>query len=94
MEAVYKPEIMFRFRRPRSIPRRQPSKAMTEALQCLAESEEMQPLIDDARARRRDVVVEVFHSSDGHPLLIHTTTAPKREAYGGTGAGAGAIPPL
>jgi len=94
MEAVFKPGIVFRFRRPRSIARRQPSKAMTEALRYLAESEEMQPLMDDARARRRDVVVEVFHSSDGHPLLIHTTTAPKREAYGGTGAGAGAIPTL
>ena len=94
MEAVYKPEIMFRFRRPSSIPRRQPSEAMRKALQHLAESEEMQPLIDDARARRRDVVVEVFHSSDGHPLLIHTTTAPKRGAHGGTGAGAGAMPPL
>ena len=94
MEAVYKPGIVFRFRRSKNTAGRHPSKAMTEALRRLAESEEMQPLIDDARARRRDVVVEVFHSSDGHPLLIHTTTAPKREAYGGTGAGAGAIPPL
>jgi hypothetical protein len=94
MEAVYKPEIMFRFRRPSSVPRRHPSRALAEALRHLAESEEMQPLIDDACARRRDVVVEVFHSRDGHPLLIHTTTAPKREAHGGTGARAGAMPPL
>ena len=94
MEAHDKPGILFRFRRPSSVPRRHPSKAMTEALRCLAESDEMQPLIDDARARRRDVVVEVFHSSDGHPLLIHTATAPEREARGGTGAGAGAMPPL
>ena len=41
MEAVCKPGILFRFRRPSSIPRRQPSKAMTEALRHLAESEEM-----------------------------------------------------
>jgi hypothetical protein len=94
MEAVYKPGIVFRFRRSKNTAGRHPSKAMTEALRRLAESEEMQPLIDDARARRRDVVVEVFHSGDGHPLLIHTTTAPKRGAHGGTGAGAGAMPPL
>ena len=94
MEAVFKPGIVFRFRRPRSIARRQPSKAMTEALRHIAESEEMQPFISDARARRRDVVLEVFHSRDGRPLLIHTTTAPKRETHGGTGAGAGAMPPL
>jgi len=94
MEAHDKPGILFRFRRPSGVPRRHPSKAMTEALRHLAESEEMQPFISDARARRRNVVVEVFHSSDGRPLLIHTTTAPKRAAYGGTGTGAGAIPPL
>jgi hypothetical protein len=86
MEAVFKPGIVFRFRRPRSIPRQQPSKAMTEALQCLAESEEMQPLIDDARARRRDVVLEVFHSRDGHPLLIHIAAASLHDAQGATGA--------
>jgi hypothetical protein len=94
MEAVYKPGIVFRFRRSKNTAGRQPSRALAEALRHLAESEEMQPLIDDALARRRDVVVEVFHSSDGHPLLIHTTTAPKREAHGGTGAGAGTMPPL
>ena len=94
MEAVHKPGIVFRYRRSKSTPGRNPSLAITQALRCLAESDEMQPFIDDARARRRDVVVEVFHSGDGHPLLVHTTTAPKREAYGGTGAGAGAMPPL
>ncbi len=83
MEAVHKPGIMFRFRRPSSIPRRQPSKTMTEALRHLAESEEMQPLIDDARARRRDVVVEVFHSRDGHPLLIHIAAASRHGASQG-----------
>ena len=77
METVYTPGIIFRFRRPSSIPRRQPSRAMTEALRHLAESEEMTPFIAAARAQRRNVVVEVFHSSDGHPLLIHTAAAPR-----------------
>jgi len=94
MDSLHKPGILFRFRRPSSMPKRHPSRALAEALRHLADSEEMQPFISDARARRRDVVVEVFHSSDGRPLLIHTTTAPKREAYGGSGAGAGTMPPL
>jgi hypothetical protein len=67
METQYKPGILFRFRRPSSVPRRQPSRAMTEALRHLGESDEMKPLVVAARAQRREVVVEVFHSSDGHP---------------------------
>jgi hypothetical protein len=92
MDSLYKPGILFRLRRPSSNPQRHPSRALAEALRQLAESEEMQPFISDARARRRNVVVEVFHSRDGRPLLIHTTTGPKREAHGRTGAGA--MPPL
>jgi len=49
MEAIYKPGIVFRFRRPSKAPRRQPSKAMAEALRHLADSEEMRPFINDAR---------------------------------------------
>ena len=81
METDYKPGIVFRFRRPSSVPRRQPSRAMTEALRHLAESDEMRPFVADARAQRRDVVVEVFHSRDGHPLLIHIAAAPKQQTY-------------
>jgi hypothetical protein len=44
---------------------------MTEALRHLAESDEMRPFVSEAHAVRRDVVLEVFHSRDGHPLLIH-----------------------
>ena len=83
MEAVYKSGIIFRFRRPSSIPRQHPSAAMTQALRHLADSDEMRPFVADARARRRNVVVEVFHSRDGHPLLIHTTVAPRnRNSHG------------
>jgi hypothetical protein len=77
METQYKPGILFKFRRPSSTPKRQPSKAMTEALRHLAESEEMRPFVAEARARCRNVVVEVFHATDGHPLLVHTTVAPR-----------------
>jgi len=92
MEIDYRQGIIFRFRRPNSLPGRQPSKAMTEALRCLAESEEMTPFITAARAERRNVVVEVFHSGDGHPLLIHTAAAPRRGIQGGTCAGTRTTP--
>ena len=71
MEAVYKPGIVFRFRRSKNTAGRHPSRAMTEALRCLAESDEMRTFVSQAHAVRRDVVLEVLHSRDGHPLLIH-----------------------
>jgi hypothetical protein len=76
METLYKPGIVFRFRRSKSSLGRSPSKAMTEALRNIAECEEMHPFVADARARRRNVTIEVFHSSDGHPLLIFVAAAP------------------
>jgi len=79
MESQYKPGILFRFRRPSDTPKQHPSQAMTEALRLLAGSEEMQPLVSEAHAQRRNVVVEVFHSRDGHPPLIHTALAPRRQ---------------
>lgn len=66
--------IEFKFRRPGSVPPKKPSAKMTEALRLLSESEEMEPLVANAQAQRRRVVVEVFHRSDGTPLLIHAAT--------------------
>jgi hypothetical protein len=63
--------VEFKFRHPSSLPPKKPSQKMTEALRLLTELEEMQPLAANARAQRRRVVVEVFHRSDGTPLLIH-----------------------
>jgi hypothetical protein len=67
-------EVIFKFRRPSGTPSRQPSAAMTQALRQFARSDEMQAFVANARKQRRKVVVEVFHASDGHPLLIHTAT--------------------
>jgi hypothetical protein len=74
MQIEQTPGIVFKFRRPSSSPSRQPSDAMTQALRQFAETDEMQAFVAHARAQRRKVVVEVFHSADGHPLLIHTAT--------------------
>lgn len=88
MEAIYKPGIIFRFRRSKEAQGRSPSTAMTEALRHIAESDEMKPFVAEAHAVRRDVIVEVFHSRDGHPLLIHIAAVPKRQAKEGAHAGA------
>ena len=74
------PNIVFKFCRPSGSPSRQPSDAMTQALRQFARSDEMREFVADARKQRRKVVVEVFHASDGHPLLIHTTVLRKKTA--------------
>ena len=76
MEIDCRPGIVFRFRRPSGLPKRAPSVAMREALRQLANADEMQEFISAALAKRRSVVVEVFHSRDGHPLLVHVGAAP------------------
>ena len=74
------PNIVFKFCRPSGTPSRQPSAAMTQALRQFARSDEMREFVADARKQRRKVVVEVFHASDGHPLLIHTAFLPNKTA--------------
>jgi hypothetical protein len=74
------PNIVFKFRRPSGTPSRQPSASMAQALRQFARSDEMQAFVSNARKQRRKVVVEVFHASDGHPLLIHTTVLRKKTA--------------
>jgi hypothetical protein len=72
--------IVFKFRRPSGSPSRQPSEAMTQAMQQFASTGEMKAFVTNARAQRRKVVVEVFYLSDGHLLLIHcAAVAKKRE---------------
>jgi hypothetical protein len=78
MEAELKPGVIFKFRRPGGVPKKPPSAAMTEALQRLSESDEMQDFMVDAHARKRNVVLEVFHAGDGHPLLIHTAAVRRK----------------
>ncbi len=52
---------------------------MQDALRRLSQAEEMRPLLRKAPAAGREVVIEVFHSKDGQPLLMHTALMP--EAY-------------
>ena len=63
--------VVFKFRRPTGSKQQQPSVAMTEALQRLAEATEMQPLFAQATESGKTVAIEVFQTRDGQPLLIH-----------------------
>ena len=69
--------VTFKFSQASGAAAPEPSECMTEALQRLSESDEMQALVAEARAHGRKVVVHVFHSSDGHPILIHLGAAPQ-----------------
>ena len=71
--------IVFKFRHPGGLPKKPPSAAMTEALQRLSEAEEMRGFVAEAKAQRRTVVVEVYHSRDGRPLLIHTAVVGRKD---------------
>ena len=80
MQIEQTPGIVFKFRRPSGTPSRKPSAAMAQALRQFTRSDEMREFVADARKQRRKVVVEVFHASDGHPLLIHTAFLPNKTA--------------
>ena len=69
--------VLFKFCRPSGAPAREPSVAMTRALQALSEADEMREFVAEAHAQRKDVVVEVFQSRSGRPLLIHPNAVPK-----------------
>ena len=63
--------VIFRFKRPSGSCGRQPSTAMHEALMLLTQADELQPLFDEAETTNKFVAIEVFHSRDGQPILIH-----------------------
>jgi hypothetical protein len=65
------PNVVFKFRRPSGSRQQNPSVAMTEALRRLSEAEEMRPLFAQASKSGGKVAIEVFHSRQGQPLLIH-----------------------
>ena len=74
------PAVQFKFLRPSGAPTHAPSAAMQDALRRLSQAEDMQPLLKKAQAAGRDVVIEVFHSKDGQPLLIYTAAVAKRRS--------------
>jgi hypothetical protein len=65
------PDVLFKFSQPSGAPAITPSPSLTAALHKLSESNEMRSLMTEAQAQGRTVVVQVYHSSDGRPFLIH-----------------------
>jgi hypothetical protein len=65
--------VIFRFKHPEGSRQNPPSAAMHEALMCLAQADELQPLIREANKVGKFVSIEVFASKRGIPLLIHFT---------------------
>jgi len=65
--------IIFRFKHPEGSRQSPPSAAMYEALMCLAQADELQPLIREADKTGKFVSIELFSSKRGLPLLIHFT---------------------
>lgn len=64
-------DVVFRFSCPSGATKLKPSKGMTDALRQLSESAELKPLVAGARASGRKVIVQVFSTSNGSPVLIH-----------------------
>jgi hypothetical protein len=46
----------------------------------LAESDEMKTLVIESQAQGRKVVMQVYHSAAGHPILIHFGAVPQEAA--------------
>ncbi len=74
------PEVLFKFSQPSGAPARKPSASMTAALRHLSEATEMRSLVAEAQAQGRKVVVQVYHSAEGRPFLIHLKAVPKEAA--------------
>jgi hypothetical protein len=64
-------DVQFKFSQPSGAPSRKPSASMSAALRNLSESTELKSLVAQARVQGRTVVMQVYHSADGCPFLIH-----------------------
>ncbi len=64
-------DVLFKFSQPSGAPARKPSASLTAALHNLSESTELRSLVAEAHAHGRTVVVQVYHSAEGLPFLIH-----------------------
>ncbi len=73
-------DVQFKFSQPSGAPARKPSTSMTAALQNLSESTELKSLVAEAQAQGRTVVVQVYHSAEGRPFLIHLKAVPQDAA--------------
>jgi len=64
-------DVVLKFSVPSGKPGRKPSRSMIAALQTLCAATELRGLAEDAHAHGRKLVLQVFQSADGSPILIH-----------------------
>ncbi len=74
------PDVLFKFSQPSGAPAPKPSASMTAAIQRLRDSTEIQSLVAEAHAHGCTVVVQVYHSAEGRPFLIHLKVVPQDPA--------------
>jgi hypothetical protein len=70
-------DVQFKFSQPCGAPTKKPSASMTAALGKLGDSTEVRSLVADAQEHGRKVVVQVYHSAEGRPFLIHLKAVPQ-----------------
>jgi hypothetical protein len=63
--------VIVRLKRPSGSVRQMPSKALNEALTCLADADEFQPLLSEASREGKALAIDVFQNRSGQPFLIH-----------------------
>ena len=73
-------DVVFKFSQPSGASARRPSASMTAALRNLSESTELQSLVAEARTQGRRMEVQVYHSAEGCPFLIHLKAVPQDAA--------------
>ena len=74
------PDVLFKFSQPSGVPAKKPSASMTAALRNLSEATELRSLVAEAQAQGRKLVVQVYHSAEGRPFLIHLKAVPQDAA--------------
>jgi hypothetical protein len=73
-------DVQFKFSQPSGAPARKPSASLTAALRNLSDSTEIRSLVAEAQAHERKLVVQVYHSAEGLPFLIHLKAVPQDAA--------------
>lgn len=65
--------VIVRFRRPSYCCQIRPSDALNRAMVSLAETDEMQSLVNEATDEGKVLTIDIFQNHEGHPILIHFT---------------------
>jgi hypothetical protein len=79
-EEQMKNDVVFKFSHPSGTAGRKPSMSLANAVQQLTEADELKLLASEAREHGRKLMVQVFHSANGCPILIHLGVVSEKSA--------------